>query len=289
MARICRRKTEVLLVVEEIILEIVFMLSVIINRYRNTSQFRGLNVENVRRYRMTNRIPQQIEHMSELVEMSDTDCFDNLRLNWEAFNRLCYLLRHMGRLVDGRYVTVGEQVALFLSVLSLHSKVRVVRFHFKRSGQTIHTYFHNVLRAVLKLHEVLLAKPSPVTDDSTHPSWKHFKVFPNTNLKPEPHINSCITVWKRNYHSLFEILKNTGVGLDSTTKMIEATNEQRDAFMKVDPNFRLMRSKSWLLYDDWCEIIGNSRATGEASISHLRATTPPLLFSTCMNVDSASN
>ncbi|KAL8475443.1 hypothetical protein ACS0TY_028193 [Phlomoides rotata] len=52
MARICRRKTEVLLVVEEIILEIVFMVSVIINRYRNTSQFRGLNVENVRRYRM---------------------------------------------------------------------------------------------------------------------------------------------------------------------------------------------------------------------------------------------
>ncbi|KAL8519099.1 hypothetical protein ACS0TY_010147 [Phlomoides rotata] len=336
--------------------------------------------------------------MSELVEMSDTDCFDNLRLNREAFNRLCYLLRHMGRLVDGRYVTVGEQVALFLSVLSHHSKVRVVRFRFKRSGQTIHTYFHNVLRAVLKLHEVLLAKPSPVTDDSTHPKtdkaryrtqkgtvlvnvlaacdrgmrftymlvgwegsaadsrvlrdaivrddglechmvlkplrnkiengrrgwsvreeqvlseamkkivlegWKTengFKicylnllstymkqVFPNTNLKPGPHINSCITVWKRNYHSLLEILKNTRVDLDSTTKMIEATNEQRDAFMKVDPNARLMRSKSWLLYDDWYEIIGNSRATGEASISHLRATTPPPLFSTCMNVDSASN
>ncbi|KAL8471310.1 hypothetical protein ACS0TY_028821 [Phlomoides rotata] len=346
MARICRRKTEVLLVVEKIILEIVFMVSVIINRYRNTSQFRGLNVEN-------------IEHMSELVGMSDTDCFDNLRLNREAFNRLCYLLRHMGGLVDGRYVTVGEQVALFLSVLSHHSKVRVVRFHFKRSGQTIHTYFHNVLRAVLKLHEVLLAKSSPVTDESTYPSWKHFKyvdrrpmesgnaeqlpkplrnrtengrrswsvreeqvlseamkkivlegwktengfkvgylnllstymkqVFPNTDLKPEPHINSRITVWKRNYHSLFEILKNTGVGLDSTTKMIEATDEQWDAFMKVDPNARLMRSKSWHLYDDWCEIFDNSRATGEASVSHLRATTPPPLFSTGMNVDSASN
>ncbi|KAL8535119.1 hypothetical protein ACS0TY_010947 [Phlomoides rotata] len=60
MARICRRNAEVLLVVEEIILEIVFMLSVIINRYRNTGQFRGLNVENVRRYRMADRIPQQI-------------------------------------------------------------------------------------------------------------------------------------------------------------------------------------------------------------------------------------
>ncbi|KAL8485536.1 hypothetical protein ACS0TY_027722 [Phlomoides rotata] len=96
MARICRRKTEVLLVVEKIILEIIFMLSVVINRYRNTGQFRGFNVEYMRRYRMADRFPQQIEHMSELVEMSDTDCFDNLRLSREAFNRLCYLLRHMG-------------------------------------------------------------------------------------------------------------------------------------------------------------------------------------------------
>ncbi|KAL8515785.1 hypothetical protein ACS0TY_014468 [Phlomoides rotata] len=115
------------------------------------------------------------------------------------------------------------------------------------------------------------------------------QVFPNTDLKPEPHINSRITVWKRNYHSLFEILKNTGVGLDSTTKMIEATDEQWDAFMKVDPNARLMRSKSWPLYDDWCEIFDNSRATGEASVSHLRTTTPLPLFSTGMNVDSVSN
>ncbi|KAL8523756.1 hypothetical protein ACS0TY_013647 [Phlomoides rotata] len=224
MARICRRKTEVLLVVEEIILEIIFMLSVIVNRYRNISQFRGLNAENVRRYRMADRIPQQIEHMSELIEMSDTDCFDNLR-PMESGN--------------------AEQVP----------------------------------------------KPLRNRTENGRRSWSVRKeqVFPNTDLKPEPHINSRITVWKRNYHSLFEILKNTGVGLDSTTKMIEATDEQWDAFMKVDPNARLMRSKSWPLYDDWCEIFGNSRATGEASVSHLRATTPPPVFSTGMNVDSASN
>ncbi|KAL8513617.1 hypothetical protein ACS0TY_012918 [Phlomoides rotata] len=124
---------------------------------------------------MADRIPHQIQHMSELVEMSDVDCFDNLRMYRSSFNRLCYLLRHMGGLVDGRYVNVGEQEALFLSVLSHHSKVRVVKFSFKRSGHTIHTYFHNVLRAILKLHGSLLAKPSPVTNDYTYPSWKQFK------------------------------------------------------------------------------------------------------------------
>ncbi|KAL8555284.1 hypothetical protein ACS0TY_003190 [Phlomoides rotata] len=80
MARICRRKSEVMLVVEEIIFEIVFMLMVVLSRYRNTGQIRGLNVGRLRRYRMADRIPHQIEHMSELVEMSDADCFDNLRM-----------------------------------------------------------------------------------------------------------------------------------------------------------------------------------------------------------------
>ncbi|KAL8520719.1 hypothetical protein ACS0TY_011316 [Phlomoides rotata] len=248
-----------------------------------------------------------------------------------------------------------------------------------------------MLRAVIKFHEVLFAKPTPVDDDCTHPSWKYFKgclsaldgtlidvtvpevnkaryhthkgnvlvaydrgmhftymlagwegsvtdarilrdavarddgltvphgimdgdtaeqglaklrnrndkgrrdvsvreeqVFPNTDLKSAPHITSRMTVWKRNYHCLFEILKNTGVDLDSTTKMIEATGEQWDAFMKKDPNARLMRRKSWPLYEDWCEILGQSRATGEATVSHLRATTPPPSFSANIDVDDAS-
>ncbi|KAL8481633.1 hypothetical protein ACS0TY_027948 [Phlomoides rotata] len=516
---------------------------------------------------MADRIPKQIEHLSELVELNDINYFENLRVNRSTFNILCYLLCHSGGLAAGRYVTVSEQVALFLSVLSHHSKVRVLKFNFKRSGQTIQTYFHNVLRTVLKLHSILLA--TPVDDDCTHPRWKHFKgclgtldgtlidvtvpeidkaryctrkgivsvnvlatcdrqmrfiylltgwegsaadarvlpdalyrddglkvphgnfylcdngypngegfltpykmvryhlqewgngptapqnfkeyfnmnhskarniiertfglmkkrwailrspsfypikiqnrvilacalihnfirnemsndpleedqppdttnqtheeeyidsvhpsqewsnwrdnlaheikmdggtaeqvmtklrnrndkghrgwsvkeeqmlaesmkkivregwktengfktdylnmlatymkhVFPNTDLKHEPHITSRITVWKRNYHSLFEILKHTGVGLDSSTKMIEATDEQWTAFMTKDPNARLMRHKSWPLYEDWCEIFGQTRATSEGAESHARATTPPLSLSANIEVDNGS-
>ncbi|KAL8494052.1 hypothetical protein ACS0TY_025017 [Phlomoides rotata] len=175
MARLCRRKAEIVLVVEEIIFEIVFLLSLVLSRYRNRGQLPRLNVERLCRYSMADRIPKQIEHLSELVELNDINYFENLRVNRSTFNRLCYLLRHSGGLADGRYVTVGEQVALFLSVLSHHSKVRVLKFNFKRSGQTIHTHFHNVLRVVLKLHSILLATPTPVDDDCTHPRWKHFK------------------------------------------------------------------------------------------------------------------
>ncbi|KAL8491410.1 hypothetical protein ACS0TY_023153 [Phlomoides rotata] len=105
-------------------------------------------------------------------------------------------------------------------------------------------------------------------------AMKRIQVLPNTDLKPEPHINSRITVWKKNYHSIFEMLKHTGVGLDSTTYMVDATDEQWDAFIKRDLNARHMRHKSWPLYADWCEIFGQSRATGGSAQSHLNARIP---------------
>ncbi|KAL8550868.1 hypothetical protein ACS0TY_000081 [Phlomoides rotata] len=175
MARLCRRKAEIVLVVEEIIFEIIFMLTMLLRRCRNRGRFRISNVQRLSRYRMVDRIPQQLQHMNELIELSDDDCFNNLRMNRDTFNRFCYLLRHNGGLVDGRFVSVGEQVAIFLSVLSHHSKVRVVKFCFKRSSQTVHQHFHNVLRAVLNLHDILLATPTPVDDECTHPRWKYFK------------------------------------------------------------------------------------------------------------------
>ncbi|KAL8474230.1 hypothetical protein ACS0TY_030888 [Phlomoides rotata] len=224
---------------------------------------------------MCDRIPKQIEHMNDLVGLSDTDCFDNLRMNRSTFNHICYLLRQSGGLSDSRYVSDGEQVALFLSVLSHHSKVRVVKFAFNRSSQTIHKHFHTVLKDSLTNTDRRGMNPPSLekfqglmeggsTDqvlaklrnqnDKGRRGWSLQEeyvlaealkkncaggmearewVFPNTDIKPEPHITSRLTVWKKNYHSLFEILKHTGVGLDSTTKMVEATDEQWEGFVKV--------------------------------------------------------
>ncbi|KAL8493344.1 hypothetical protein ACS0TY_024527 [Phlomoides rotata] len=150
-------------------------LGVLLNHRRNRGRSSRLNVQGLRRYKMSDRIPKQIEHMNALVELSDDDCFNNLWMNRDTFNRYCYLLRHYGGLVDGRYVSVGEQVALFLSVLSHHTKVKVDKFSFECSAQTVHRHFHNVLRVVLALHDTLLVTPTPVDEDCTHPRWKYFK------------------------------------------------------------------------------------------------------------------
>ncbi|XP_057810926.1 uncharacterized protein LOC131025265 [Salvia miltiorrhiza] len=130
---------------------------------------------NATTFRMIERIPDQNTHMNRLVGVSDFDCLANLRMDRNTFGRLCILLRDMGGLTNGRYIEVEEQVAMFLSVLAHHKKNRVVKFDFWRSGQTVSKFVHLVLKAILKLHTILLVKPAPVPDDSTNNTWCWFK------------------------------------------------------------------------------------------------------------------
>uniref|UniRef100_A0A803N970 DDE Tnp4 domain-containing protein n=1 Tax=Chenopodium quinoa TaxID=63459 RepID=A0A803N970_CHEQI len=47
--------------------------------------------------------------------------------------------------------------------------------HFHRSGETISRQFHACLLAILKLHVVLLKKPTPIREDCDDERWKYFK------------------------------------------------------------------------------------------------------------------
>uniref|UniRef100_A0A803N5E2 DDE Tnp4 domain-containing protein n=1 Tax=Chenopodium quinoa TaxID=63459 RepID=A0A803N5E2_CHEQI len=47
--------------------------------------------------------------------------------------------------------------------------------HFYRSGETISRQFHACLLAILKLHVVLLKKPTPIREDCDDERWKYFK------------------------------------------------------------------------------------------------------------------
>ncbi|KAL8555755.1 hypothetical protein ACS0TY_003535 [Phlomoides rotata] len=116
------------------------------------------------------------------------------------------------------------------------------------------------------------------------------KAFPGCVLQATPHITSKITTWLKHYSVIVSAkLLATGVGFNTTTCQLDCTDDQWDSIMKRDPNARLMRSMSWPLYEDLCEIFGQSRATGEAGVSHLRATTPPPSFSANIDMDEASN
>ncbi|XP_047949314.1 uncharacterized protein LOC125195170 [Salvia hispanica] len=126
-------------------------------------------------YSLTGRVPSQVSHMNRLVGVTDTDCVINLRMDRNAFGRLCSLFRQLGTLRDRRFVYIEEQVAIFLSILAHHKKNCITRFNFLRSSETISTYVHAVLRAIIKMHTLFLVKPEPTKDDCVDWRWRHFK------------------------------------------------------------------------------------------------------------------
>ncbi|KAL8483338.1 hypothetical protein ACS0TY_026145 [Phlomoides rotata] len=96
-------------------------------------------------------------------------------MNSDCFNHLCYLLKNLGGLRSTRNMSINEKVVIFLTILSLHTKNRVVKHTFRRSGYTISKHFNNVLNSLLKLYPILLVKPVPVPEDSTDNHWRYFK------------------------------------------------------------------------------------------------------------------
>ncbi|XP_057765008.1 uncharacterized protein LOC130985860 [Salvia miltiorrhiza] len=75
------------------------------------------------------------------------------------------------------------------------------------------------------------------------------KVFPTTDLKGMPHINSKTTTWKKQYYSLTQILGNTGVGFNvNGMHMVDCNDEQWEQIIKVSRcsycniKFRLYKS-----------------------------------------------
>ncbi|XP_073132651.1 uncharacterized protein [Henckelia pumila] len=59
------------------------------------------------------------------------------------------------------------------------------------------------------------------------------------------------------------LLSKSGIGWNETEKTIDTTNEAWESVEKIDSSVRGMRYRSWPYYNDWCEIFGRDRATGE--------------------------
>ncbi|KAL0427187.1 UNVERIFIED_CONTAM: hypothetical protein Slati_2893500 [Sesamum latifolium] len=92
-----------------------------------------------------------------------------------AFGRLCQILETSTGLRGSRHLTVSEQVAIFLNVLAHQKKNRVVKHDFIRSGRTISKHFHSILRAVLRVQLMLLARPFSIGEECQDSRWRWFK------------------------------------------------------------------------------------------------------------------
>ncbi|KAL8479171.1 hypothetical protein ACS0TY_026146 [Phlomoides rotata] len=118
-----------------------------------------------------------MKNMSYLCEVSDADCRDQLRMDRATFHKLCFILQSVCGLKSSMRVCVSEKVAMFLSILSHHTKNRCVEFAFKRSGQTVSKHFHAVLNIVFRFNAMFLVRPQPITEDNMDPRFHPFQNF----------------------------------------------------------------------------------------------------------------
>lgn len=127
-------------------------------------------------YSLQRKVLYQIRHLNDVVGINDNICRKNLRMPMHSFKRLCYLVENLGGLRPTRHVSVYEQVAMFLSILSHHKKNVTLQTDFKRSGYNVSVYFNRVLQCIIRLYQEFVVTPTPIDDDCTDHRWKHFKV-----------------------------------------------------------------------------------------------------------------
>ncbi|KAL0291734.1 UNVERIFIED_CONTAM: hypothetical protein Sradi_7015400 [Sesamum radiatum] len=89
------------------------------------------------------------------------------------------------------------------------------------------------------------------------------KKCPSSGLKAVPHISSKIHVWKKTYGTLLTTLTRSGFGWNATNNTLDAKDDAFENYAKSDPFAHSLRYKSFPFYDEWCEVFGEDRATGE--------------------------
>lgn len=77
----------------------------------------------------------------------------------DVFINLCEALKVYDKLEHSRYLTVQEQVCIFLLTSDHNERNRVVQERFQHSGQTISKYFNRVLKAVCRLGKQVIRPP----------------------------------------------------------------------------------------------------------------------------------
>jgi hypothetical protein len=122
---------------------------------------------------------KRFDYLNDKIWKNDIICVNMLWLKRAPYFRFCRLFRDRGLLVDTIYMSVEEQVAMFLHTIGHNVRNKVVGTNFDRSGETVSRYFHVVLRAIGDMRKELIRSPSTTTPSKIlgNPRWDpYFKV-----------------------------------------------------------------------------------------------------------------
>ncbi|KAL8512093.1 hypothetical protein ACS0TY_018523 [Phlomoides rotata] len=81
----------------------------------------------------------------------------------------------------------------------------------------------------------------------------------------EGYVRFLENVLKKHYGSLSSIFHDSGIGLHNTSDMIDVPEDKWVVVIKKYPLAHSLKNKSFPFYNDWKEIFGKDRATGENS------------------------
>ncbi|XP_051212617.1 uncharacterized protein [Lolium perenne] len=120
-------------------------------------------------------------YVKEVLEGHELRCKRDFRMEKHIFHNLVECLRERCLLRDTDFVSIEEQVAIFLYAVSKNASNRTLQGQFQHSGETISRYFHIVLNALMILSTSIIQLP---------PINVPFKVA--SNPKFMPYFKDCI-------------------------------------------------------------------------------------------------
>ncbi|KAL6543729.1 hypothetical protein OROGR_010226 [Orobanche gracilis] len=89
--------------------------------------------------------------------------------------------------------------------------------------------------------------------------------FPGTDLT-STNAMSKLTVWKRHYYQLLNMINTSGFGWNDSSNMIIVDNDDVwQQYVKVHSQVKAFRFKSFRHFKDWIDIFGKDRATGKSA------------------------
>ena len=92
------------------------------------------------------------EYISELLSCGNENRIQRvLGMKLEVFQFLCLELTKRGSLAPSKFISVEEQVAMFLYAIVRSATNRDIQERFQHSGETVSRYFHAVLQALNEL------------------------------------------------------------------------------------------------------------------------------------------
>ncbi|XP_050281500.1 protein ALP1-like [Quercus robur] len=128
-----------------------------------------------------NRDYEREGFISDILHRGDARCSFMIRMRLVAFYELCRILVERNLVRETIYMSVTEQVLMFLHIIGHNVRFRVVATRFHRSIETAYRYFKIVLKAVLQLYRHVVR----LSNNSTPPVIRNSRRF-------YPYFKDCV-------------------------------------------------------------------------------------------------